>query len=121
MPETFGGRALRVESWFSGKIKSQVIPGTTSGSLRCLLYKANRDKLLNPFGIEVFYPEGLGVIDKAIAESYSPRSLNPGWLSGRRPRGQRYLRSDSEIGRSLMEARRVAINPSSLNSQFSLP
>ena len=52
---------------------------------------------------------------------YSPRSLNPGWASGRRPSGQWYLRSDSLMGRSLMLARRSRIRPSSSNSQFSLP
>jgi len=29
---------------------------------------------------------------------YRPRSLNPGWLSGRRPCGQRYRRSSSTRG-----------------------
>ena len=35
--------------------------------------------------------------------------------------GQRYLRSDSAIGRSLMLAMRVCISPSASNAQFSLP
>ena len=50
-----------------------------------------------------------------------PRSPKPGCSSGRRPSGQWYLRSEAEIGRSLMDANRDVISPSSLNSQFSLP
>ncbi len=50
-----------------------------------------------------------------------PRSLKPGWSSGRRPSGQRYFRSDSWMGRSLMLAKRRRINPSASNSQFSFP
>jgi arylsulfatase A-like enzyme len=51
----------------------------------------------------------------------NPKSLNPGTSSGRRSRGQKYLRSVSLIGRSFMQARRRAIKPSSRNSQFSFP
>jgi hypothetical protein len=36
--------------------------------------------------------------------SYRPRSLNPGCSSGRLPSGQKNLRSDSSMGRSLMLA-----------------
>ena len=52
---------------------------------------------------------------------HSPKALNPGWSSGRRPRGQKNLRSDSVIGRSLMLAKRSIMKPCALNSQFSLP
>lgn len=51
-----------------------------------------------------------------------PRSESPGWSEGRGPeRSQWYLRSDSLIGRSLIEARRRCISPLGANSQFSLP
>ena len=42
-----------------------------------------------------------------------PRSESPGWSEGRGPeRSQWYLRSDSLIGKSLIEARRLCISPS---------
>ena len=53
--------------------------------------------------------------------AYKPRSERPGWSSGRRPRGQRYLRSLSWIGRSLMLATRRPMRPFPSNSQFSFP
>src|ERR1700719_2785151 len=57
----------------------------------------------------------------SLPATQRPRSLSPGWSSGRRPSGQKYLRSDSLMGRSLMDANLNRIRPSSLNSQFSLP
>jgi hypothetical protein len=56
-----------------------------------------------------------------LGASQRPRSDRPGWSSGRRPSGQRYSRSLSRIGRSLMHAKRRAMSPRSSNSQFSLP
>jgi hypothetical protein len=52
---------------------------------------------------------------------YSPKSLSPGWSSGRRPIGQRNRRALSAMGASLMLACRCVISPSALNCQFSLP
>ncbi len=52
---------------------------------------------------------------------YSPNSLNPGCSSGRRPSGQRNLRSASSMDASLMLAWRTAMKPCSSNAQFSLP
>ena len=48
------------------------------------------------------------------------RSVRDGRRDGG-PSGQRYLRSLSPIGRSLMLAMRRRISPCSSNSQFSLP
>ncbi len=60
-------------------------------------------------------------IDTSEFRGQRPRSLNPGWSSGRRPNGQWYFRSGSVMGRSLMDASRRRIRPLSSNSQFSLP
>jgi hypothetical protein len=40
----------------------------------------------------------------AAGSIHKPDSLNPGWPSGRLPSGQKNLRSESLIGRSLMLA-----------------
>jgi hypothetical protein len=45
--------------------------------------------------------------------NYNPNSLSPGWLSDRRPSGQRKRRTSSSIGRSLMLVRRRRIKPCS--------
>ena len=55
------------------------------------------------------------------SHSYNPNSDSPAWSSGRRPKGQKNLRSEARIGRSLMLAWRRCIRPSGRNSQFSLP
>jgi hypothetical protein len=57
----------------------------------------------------------------ARPSNHRPRSERPGWSLGRGPSGQRYLRSASLIGWSLMLAKRRRIRPFSSNSQFSLP
>src|SRR5712664_1065032 len=57
--------------------------------------------------------------DAAFAQK--PRSLSPGWSSGRRPSGQWYSRCESLMGRSLIDACLTTISPCSSNSQFSLP
>ena len=52
---------------------------------------------------------------------HKPRSEREGWSSGRRPRGQRYCLSASDMVVSLNDAWRIAIMPCLSNSQFSLP
>ena len=63
----------------------------------------------------------IGNLYVAPSRFHRPSSLSPEWSSGRRPSGQRNLRSCSAMGRSLMLAKRLCIRPSALNSQFSLP
>src|SRR5208282_5834749 len=53
----------------------------------------------------------------ALTPAQKPNSLKPAWSSGRRPRGQKYLRLLSAIGKSLMLAMRLRIRPCSSNSQ----
>jgi hypothetical protein len=59
---------------------------------------------------------------RRVRELQSPSSESPGWSTGRgRERSQWNLRSESLIGRSLMQAKRFSINPLAANSQFSFP
>ena len=52
---------------------------------------------------------------------YRPSPVRPGWSSGRRPSGQRNLRSASAMRTSLMLASRRCISPCGSNSHCSLP
>jgi len=63
-----------------------------------------------------------GLQAQPVSKLQSPSSESPGWSMGRgRERSQWNLRSDSLIGRSLMQANRFSINPLTANSQFSFP
>src|ERR1700676_1606892 len=88
-----------------------------------LIFKLNRNHITAVIRTRLVSLDARKLAEESasLLATQRPRSLSPGWSSGRRPSGQKYLRSDSLMGRSLMDANLKRIRPSSLNSQFSLP